>query len=316
MYFHALSLLGHCVNSILVYIFVRKLFLTYPNCRNLSVFTAILFCVHPIQVEAVAWISASKVILFSTFYLLALCAYINYVNTPTLFKYLVVFILFILSVLIKEQAILLPFSILLIDYFLKKKWFFMGILDKTPFFVIAIIYGIIIINENDSLHDSNYYSLTQTFILASWCFITYLILLLLPFRFMANEAFPVNTGQFWHGKYMLFVLLTLTFISLLVIAIVYRNKATVLGIGFWLLNILLVLNLIPMSRPAVIANRYIYISSVGIFIFAVNMIEKHKRSNLLRYVLISFIVSMSYISHQEIITWGKTNTIIFKGKSR
>lgn len=311
--FHMLSMVGHGINSILVYTFVRKLFSAYPHCQYLSLFVATLFCVHPIQAEAIAWVSASKVIFFSTFYLFSLCMYINYINKPGIFRYLIVFILFVLSVFVKEQAVLLPFSLLLIDYLLLKKWNRRILIDKIPFLLLAFIYGIIVVNENNALNEnkffSNYYSLSQTFILACWCFITYLILLFLPFRFMASEIFPVNTGLYWLSQYLIFVLLTLMVIAFLIIAIRDGKKVAAFGIAFWCLNILLVLNLIPMSRPAIIANRYIYISNIGIFIYIINLLEKSKQRVILRYVAIIFITGMSYISHQEILKWGKTNIL-------
>ncbi len=70
VWFHALNGLFHALNVVLVWFCLRRLGLAFWG----AVAGAVLFAVHPIQVEAVAWISAFKDVLAATFVLSCLLA--------------------------------------------------------------------------------------------------------------------------------------------------------------------------------------------------------------------------------------------------
>src|SRR5690606_28146930 len=80
--FHLGSLIIHLINGYLVYVLVKRfLKIIKPDIslRKFSVASGLItliFIIHPLQVESVAWISASKVVLYTTFTLLGLCSYI------------------------------------------------------------------------------------------------------------------------------------------------------------------------------------------------------------------------------------------------
>src|SRR5262249_39515109 len=85
--FHSLSLLGHLANALLVYVVTWRLIDAAPLERESAVAAcgriaalaaAVLFAVHPLRVEPVAWASAFPYVLSLTLLLLALLAYLNY----------------------------------------------------------------------------------------------------------------------------------------------------------------------------------------------------------------------------------------------
>lgn len=81
--FHLFCLFVHALNTILVYYLIKKCLLLSERVDGSKVkimpfLTALLFAVHPLNVESVAWISASKVLIYSFFFLLALYAYVIY----------------------------------------------------------------------------------------------------------------------------------------------------------------------------------------------------------------------------------------------
>jgi len=79
------NIIIHIINSILVFLLVRKLFLTSiitssrlrNHTFNISLFTALIFAVHPIQVQAVTYITQRMVSLAVMFYLLSVFFYIT-----------------------------------------------------------------------------------------------------------------------------------------------------------------------------------------------------------------------------------------------
>lgn len=78
--FHLASLLLHTVNVLLVFGLIRSIIAfrmpeQKPLAEQVAFCTTLLFAIHPLQVEAVAWISASKILVCSLFYLLAMRSY-------------------------------------------------------------------------------------------------------------------------------------------------------------------------------------------------------------------------------------------------
>jgi tetratricopeptide (TPR) repeat protein len=109
---HATSILLHCANTILLALFLRRT--TGAFWRSLTV--ALLFGLHPLHVESVAWIAERKDVLCAFFWLLALHAYAGYSARPTLLRYVGVTASFSLALLAKPMAVTLPLVLLILDH--------------------------------------------------------------------------------------------------------------------------------------------------------------------------------------------------------
>ena len=75
-FYHLDNLLLHLINTVLIFYLV---YLLTEN-SNIAFFTTVLFAIHPMQVESVAWISERKNLLYAFFYFWALIIYILYVK--------------------------------------------------------------------------------------------------------------------------------------------------------------------------------------------------------------------------------------------
>lgn len=110
--FHLTNLLLHALNSILLFWFLRLASgRVYP-----SALVALLFAIHPLHVESVAWVTERKDVLSTFFLLLTLLAYVRYARKPKLVTYLPVLGFFVLGLLAKPMLITLPVVMLLLDY--------------------------------------------------------------------------------------------------------------------------------------------------------------------------------------------------------
>ncbi|MRR52806.1 MAG: hypothetical protein EG825_18200, partial [Rhodocyclaceae bacterium] len=141
--FHLVSLLTHLCNLLLVYALLRRF--------GCSVYAAggatLLFAVHPLRVEAVAWASAQKDLWCTGFVLVALHAYLSYVRSDERRSkryYGLCLVAFALALLSKGTAMVLPLLLCLVDLALgrevpgRRRW-----LDKLPFFALAALFGVI-----------------------------------------------------------------------------------------------------------------------------------------------------------------------------
>ena len=109
---HLVNVLIHLLNTLLVFGVLQAL--TKAPWR--SALVAGLFAVHPLHVESVAWIAERKDVLSTMFGLLAIMGYVGYVQRPSLARYLLIVVLFGLSLMSKPMLVTLPCVLLLLDY--------------------------------------------------------------------------------------------------------------------------------------------------------------------------------------------------------
>ena len=113
--FHVTNLILHLLNTALVFLFV--FLLTQKNV--IAFISSMLFALHPMHVESVAWASERKDVLYTLFFFAALCTYLKYLSDEKNKQrwFLITTSLFILSLLSKGQAVVLPVIFILIDVF-------------------------------------------------------------------------------------------------------------------------------------------------------------------------------------------------------
>jgi len=106
--FHLSSIVIHAANVLLVFALVRRLTKDLVS----AALTALIFAVHPIQTDAVTYISGRRDVLFAFFYILAFHSYLSYYRSRWSVKAVALFFLFLLlwmlSLLSKEMAVSLP----------------------------------------------------------------------------------------------------------------------------------------------------------------------------------------------------------------
>jgi tetratricopeptide (TPR) repeat protein len=110
--FHRTNVLIHAVNTALLFLALRAF--TGAVWRSAAV--ALLFGIHPLRVESVAWISERKDVLSAFFGLLALWAYAAYARGATTRRLTIVFLALTLSLLCKPMFVTLPFLCLVLDW--------------------------------------------------------------------------------------------------------------------------------------------------------------------------------------------------------
>jgi tetratricopeptide (TPR) repeat protein len=110
--FHLTNLLLHVANTVLLFHVLRVM----TDCVGRSAAVALLFALHPLHVESVAWVAERKDGLSTLFGLLALWAYLWYTAAPSWRRLAVVTTLLALSLLAKPMWVTFPFLLLLLDW--------------------------------------------------------------------------------------------------------------------------------------------------------------------------------------------------------
>jgi hypothetical protein len=327
-YFHAFGVLIHSINVLLTFGLITQVLKAGDrfddNQRKIIAFTtALLMALHPFLVESVAWISASKILLYAFFYLLALRYYLRYIASKKISYYLITALMFIISFGAKEQAVTLPICLLLIDVVCrrdlktKQVW-----LEKLPLFVLSLFFGYITMLSQSAegvgaLSGKPGYPFYQNIAYASYALTEYWVKCVIPVKLSHTYFFPNAIGdavpiRFWMYP-LLLIIVGVSFTDF------WKRKWILFGIVFFLVHLGVVIHLIPMSRLAIIADRYVYIAAIGVFFLiglCVNhVIQKGRYKHLLLTLGLVYVVSLAAYAHQYSKKWHDSDRLKVEFKS-
>ncbi len=174
--FHFSSLIYHFVTTIVVFFFFSKFF-----DEKTSFVLAVLFLIHPANIEAIAWLSARSTIIFTLFYVLSLIQYVNYLQKKKKKHYLFAFLFFIISALAKSTAITLPVVLLGFDCYFEKKCKVSFIKNKIPFLIVSFIIGYV--TTLSKIQPPFEYSYWENLILVAYRIFFYVLKFIFPVHY-------------------------------------------------------------------------------------------------------------------------------------
>jgi len=262
--YHWLNLVLHLANTALVFFFVRKL---SGGRLWASVASALFFGIHPTHVESVAWISERKDVLYAFFYLIALIAYLRYLDRERWWWLAATWLLFALSAASKPAAVVFPLSLLAIDVFRRRPLRAGALLEKAPFFAVSVAVGVLTFHaqrEVGAVADPKLWTPFQKVLFASMGTVMYVVKLFFPFHLSAVYPLPSTSAKrFETGFYVAPVILAVGLPAILYLG--RRLRPVLFGIAFFFINIVLVLQLVTVGA-ALMADRYTYIPYIGLFL--------------------------------------------------
>ncbi len=306
--YHFDSLLLHVLCTVLVYWLVFLL----SGSRIAAVVTALLFGLHPMHVESVAWAAARKDVLYGAFYFGALVLYVKYVRATGKKRllYTGVLGLFICSLLSKPVAVTLPLSMLLIDYWEKRKWSGSLLVEKLPHFALALVFGVIAVRSQQTAGamamQKIEYNVLERIALGGYAFITYLWKALVPATLRCLYHYPQKNNGSISAVFYLYPVITISLI-VLVWKFLRHNRPIVFGLLFFVMNIALLLQFIQVGE-AIVAERYSYIPYTGLFFIAGWAVSrlyetKEKMRTGLWVALAAYTAFLGYISAERCEVW-------------
>ncbi len=110
--YHLHNVLLHAGATVLLFLALCRM----TRALWLSALVAVIFAIHPLRAESVAWVSERKDVLSGFYFMLTLWAYAVYVSQPSMLRYLAVLVFFVLGLMCKAMLVTLPVVLLLLDY--------------------------------------------------------------------------------------------------------------------------------------------------------------------------------------------------------
>ena len=309
--FHFTNYVLHILNVILVYLFIKRL----TGKPIVGFITSLLFAIHPMHVESVAWISERKDVLYSFFFLLSLNSYSKYLITEKKAIHLRwTMIWFVFSLMSKSAAVCLPLVLVLIDYFKNKNISLKSFTSKTPFFLLAFIFGIVAFfsqSSSECIQDiAPLFNIFDRIFLVCYSTVFYIYKLFIPFNLCALHIYPIKSGNMLPIQYYI----TLVILTGLIWGALKSSKYKhdiIFGLLFYLITIVMVLQIIPIGKT-IVSERYSYIPYIGLFFiigqFASKIINNEKTYNsksktLILISLTLFVFMCSYLTYERNKVW-------------
>jgi tetratricopeptide (TPR) repeat protein len=272
---HFGNLLFHMVNTLLIFVFLRRA--TGAVWR--SALVSALFAWHPLHVESVAWVSERKDMLSTFFWMLTLLAYLSYVECSLVknFKakpfYALTLFFFACGLMSKPMVVTLPCVLLLLDFWPlerisnagpKARSFKFLLLEKIPFFVLAAAGSVVTLLVQSSGGAMWHTSLAGRFANAAVAYSRYVAKTFWPDDLAIIYAHP----EHWPLVMSLGAALALTAWTVLCVRN-WRQKPYLAVGWFWFLGTLVPTIGIIQVGGQYMADRYTYIPSIGLFIVLV-----------------------------------------------
>ena len=340
---HDENLFLHALNVLLLFWVLQQA----TGFTGRSAMVAGLFALHPINVESVAWISERKNLLSMLFFLLALAAYRWYARRPQVGRYLVVALLFALGLMAKPQVITLPFVLLLWDYWplerlafrqkdapgasdeiqlakngrrtsdeerkaKSEERFLWLVVEKLPLIAMATASAVITVKSQLAIGGIDVDKSMSFSIRLGNAVVSYV-------RYLGKAFWPSNLALFyphpgtslaaWQVFAALVILLAITAL------VVWKRRQRYLLVGWlWFLGTLVpMIGLVQVNRQAM-ADRYAYISFIGLFILVSWGVadfaeQRHLSPVWLRSASVAVLLALATVTYRQVGFWGDNLTL-------
>jgi tetratricopeptide (TPR) repeat protein len=315
-HFFGLDPTPYHINNILLHLLVSLLVFAFFLRCDLNIMAAfiatLLFAVHPMRVESVAWVTERKDVLYALFFMASLLSYIRYYKVQknkTAF-YLLSLIFFILSLLSKIQAVALPLAMLCVDYLNKRKGWGKLLIEKAPFLLLSLttgLIGIYFLSGEGSLDTGKDWGLLHRILVGTYSLMMYILKFILPIRLSAVYPYPAELSwPFYLSPVFLLLLGFLLWKSK------NRSRIWIFGFLFFFVNIIFLLQVVGAGQ-GFLADRFSYIPYIGLSYIpaALLMRLQHKPSSFktVSAIILLAILIFSGISRSRTAVWKNSETL-------
>lgn len=312
-----IQILFHLLNTFLVFVVVKRL---SGGKEMVALFVSLFFGIHPMHVESVAWLSEHKDVLYTFFLLLSVNEYLKYVERGGWEKikegnwklYALGLLYFLLSLNSKSAAVAMPIALFAIDYWLRRPINASLFIEKAPFLVLSVIYGLIALNtQADAINES--YTFFQKIQYASFGFSMYFAKLFVPVHLASFIPYP-PTGEPDPDYLKIMPFIALAIVALTALSM-RKTRLVAFGVAFFTIMVSLTLQVIAVGGQ-IMAERYTYVPYIGLFFilgYGLYQLGAHQKWNKFQqpaiYATVAIGLLFSAMSFQRCKVWKNSETL-------
>ncbi len=331
---HATSVFLHGLNAGLLFWLLARA----TGAAGLSAWVAVMFAVHPLRVESVAWVAERKDVLSTFFWFAALAAYGHYATRPSIARLMVVALLLTLGLLAKPMLVTFPIVLLLLDVWplrrislgeppvaghsspvSPRRWFGAAwmrlLLEKLPLFGIVAVFSLVTLwaQRSQGIRSLDQLPVLLRLTNALSSYAVYLWQTFVPLRLAAFYPHPANHADLTHlavATIGLLLLVGMTFVS-------FRQRAerpyVAVGWLWYVVTLLPVIGLVQVGGQAH-ADRYTYVPQIGVLVLLAWLAEAARQrwplaKRGLPVVAVISVLGVLPLTWHQIGTWHDTQTL-------
>ncbi len=314
--FHATSLLWHALSAVLV-AYVGFLLSRKPW---VGMIAGLLFAVHPLNVEAVAWISGRKDVLSTFFFLLSIAFYLLWRERAQKNLYVGSIVAFLLGLFAKVNILTLPIVLLLLDWREKRKITVSMLVEKLPYFALSFLFGVIALFGKKDVSTAS--TLWEKILMAGKSSVFYL----------EKLAWPSGLSVIYPYTHPVTITSPDFFVPVIAFAVLFlaiafslkRTREVAFAFAFFFLT--LAPSFININKGGDLyfaSDRYAYVPLIGLFFLAgigiVKLYDLGKRERDLRMLATSSIIAscivlalFSLAGIKQAGTWKNSETLFLQ----
>jgi len=306
---HLMSLTLHILASLLLmFVLARMTGRIVPAAA-----VALLFALHPLRVESVAWAAERKDVLSAVFFMLTLWAHHRYAVRQTVGRYVLVFLAFVLGVLAKPMLVTLPFVLMLVDYWPLERFNRRSMLEKIPMLIAAAVLSWVAYSVQAAGGATTLVKDLPTTARIGHAFSAY-------FGYLGKIFFPVDLVVlaphpgaeivFWKPILALAIMAGLTALFLFR----FRSQRYLLTGWLWYAGMLVpVAGFVAVGYHG-LADRFTYLPSIGIAIIVVfglaDLVDGKKKLTVTASILaIAIILCLTVMTRTQVQQWRSVITL-------
>jgi len=281
--YHLTNLLLHALNAVLFFLVARFLLCTALGLADMqewraldftAALAALLFSIHPLRVESVAWATERRDVLSGVFFLVALYGYLRYQDSSAQERrgqwLLISLSAYVLSLAAKATAITLPVILLLLDVYPLRRWSKSHgsdrkkmLWEKAPFLTVAIVFAALALLAQQSagaLRPVKQYFFSYRLGQAAYGVIFYLWKSILPLDLAPLYELPYDFAD-WTAVFVLSAILAVA----ITVGFFLARRRWPAGLACWIYYIVLLAPVlgVAQSGPQLVADRYSYLASMS-----------------------------------------------------
>jgi tetratricopeptide (TPR) repeat protein len=295
----------HLLVTGLAFQLARRLGLSLPA----AALAGLLFGIHPMRVESVAWVTERKDVLFGTFYMLALLLYLRQRQNPIppLRYWAMILPVVVLGMMSKIQFVSLPLSMLCIDYWLGRPLNFRLILEKWIFFALSLatgLVGVYFLKDAGTIGEQTTdFGLGGRLLIGAYSYCVYIMKSIWPYEMSPLYPYPNKLSNMFY--------IAPIGVAAVAAAVFYgfvKNwRAWVFSIAFFTVNVMFMLQIVGAGQ-GFIADRFTYMGYFGLFFLAAWAVQHlcNTKPNLRPAVMgitALYLVACGYVANQQIGIW-------------
>jgi protein O-mannosyl-transferase len=303
---HVVSVFIHAMNAALLAFSLHALSGKWGR----SAVVALLFLVHPQNLEPSMWLSARKDLVAATFFFLTLWAYAAYVKSRTRRRYGVLLLAFIGALMAKPMAVTVPVILLLLDFWPLNRWGNRAeniriFAEKIPLGILAGVAAILAVMAQQDVGAMGSHPISARISNA-----IYAVAMYLKRAFWPSDLcvfYPHTNGALSAG--FIAVCASVTVVITTIAIWLARKKPVVLaGWSWFLIGLLPVIGLVQVGLQSM-ADRYFYTPGIGLFILAVWLLGDALPSIKLKSIIAGCsIVALAVTSAFQVRFWKDSET--------